>query len=138
MDSLTFYTDKEINEKNFVLGKYTIQEELGRGGMGVVYKAIDVECNRVVALKVLLKNSTQNLQRFVRESKVMAQLNHRNIAKLYEFSTEPQPFFAMEYINGTTLSDLIRQKNIRPLQLVNMISMLLLKIEVKQDTISKN
>lgn len=122
MDSnTTLSTNKQKNAKVFVIGKYTIQEELGRGGMGIVYKAIDSKYNRVVALKVLLKDSTQNLQRFIRESKVMAQLDHNNIAKLYEFATEPQPFFAMEYIDGITLADLIRDRNIKPLQLVNIM-----------------
>ncbi|BBM82844.1 serine/threonine-protein kinase [Candidatus Uabimicrobium amorphum] len=102
-------------------GRYTIQEELGRGGMGIVYKAFDTHLKRVVALKVILKGEERDVQRFQRESLAMAKLDHQNIIKLYDFGIDPQPFFTMEYIEGFTLADLIKEKKVKPLFLLDLL-----------------
>ncbi|BBM84118.1 tetratricopeptide repeat protein [Candidatus Uabimicrobium amorphum] len=96
-----------------LFGKYMIEGELGRGGMGVVYKATDTQLKRTVALKVIKQDHPTDLKRFMRESAAMAQLEHQNITKLYEFGTSPQPFFTMEYIEGVTLSHIIKEKKIK-------------------------
>lgn len=101
--------------------RYVIEKELGRGGMGVVYKAFDPQLRRVVALKIVLQANSQDIKRFCVESAAMAQLNHPGITSLYEFSETPHPHFTMEYIDGCTLADLIKQKNIKPLFLINVL-----------------
>ncbi|MFZ4621497.1 MAG: protein kinase domain-containing protein [Bacteroidota bacterium] len=89
--------------------QYEIVEQLGEGGMGVVYKAKDTKLDRFVALKFLTKNvgSTESdRQRFMQEAKAAATLNHPNICTVYDVSEfEGQLFIAMEFIDGETLRD---------------------------------
>jgi Tol biopolymer transport system component/predicted Ser/Thr protein kinase len=93
------------------LSHYKIQEKLGRGGMGEVYVAEDTKLSRKVALKVLPKDmaeSTERRQRFEREAKAIAALNHPNIVTV--FSVEEAGgvhFMTMELVRGKTLSELI-------------------------------
>ncbi|MFC2142725.1 protein kinase [Acidobacteriota bacterium] len=88
-------------------GKYKIIEEIGRGGMGVVYKAEDKRLDRTVALKFLSAELTQDeeaKQRFVQEAKAAAALNHANISIIHEIDEhQGQTFIAMEYIRGDSL-----------------------------------
>ncbi len=105
---------------------YNILEKLGEGGMGVVYKAQDTKLDRIVALKFLpahaLSNS-EDKERFIREAKAAASLNHQNIAHIYEIDEvkdengSKQMFIAMEYIEGKTLEEIIHSKGGSPLQL---------------------
>ncbi|WP_372369052.1 WD40 repeat domain-containing serine/threonine-protein kinase [Candidatus Uabimicrobium sp. HlEnr_7] len=91
---------------------YYIEGELGRGGMGVVYKARDVKLNRYVAIKVITDTSSMSnkvLQRFVREIKSMAQINHENVVRLFEVGETPFPYFTMEYISGVPLGTYIKK-----------------------------
>jgi serine/threonine protein kinase/ABC-type phosphate/phosphonate transport system substrate-binding protein len=88
-------------------GKYELQEVLGRGGMGVVYKAIQVNPRRTVALKMILDAevaSPISLHRFAFEAEVAAKLEHPNIVPIYEVGEEDaQPFLSMKFIAGETL-----------------------------------
>lgn len=89
------------------ISHYRILEELGRGGMGVVYKAQDLKLDRIVAIKFLsshLSTSDESKSRFLQEAKATAALNHPNILGVYEIDeSNGSLFFAMEYIEGKTL-----------------------------------
>src|SRR5215472_5922561 len=92
------------------IGQYRILAKLGAGGMGVVYRAEQEHPRRVVALKVMRPGwtSPQLLQRFERESEALGRLQHPGIARIFEAASAdsgfgPQPYFAMELINGHTL-----------------------------------
>jgi len=92
-------------------GKYRILGELGRGGMGVVYKALDPDSRRTVALKLLPPSSTGNedaVKRFQREVRTAASLRHPNIVSIFDVGTAQNAhYFTMDYIEGKSLSDLI-------------------------------
>ena len=88
---------------------YEVQAVLGRGGMGVVYKARHLKLNRAVAIKMLLSGeyaSHSELSRFLRESEAMAALRHPNIAQVYDVAEfEGRPYFSMEYVEGGSLAE---------------------------------
>ncbi len=101
------------------LGDYTLRRQIGRGGMGVVYEAWQNSVDRRVALKVLpagIAADNKAFMRFMREARAAAQLNHRNVVAVYAMGQEEKaPYFAMEYIEGETLAQLIpRLKHAEP------------------------
>jgi serine/threonine protein kinase len=112
------------------IGQYEIISELGRGGMGVVYKAFDPKLEREVAIKVIenLGESTDNLtqsshqellERFKTEAKAIAKLNHPNIVSIYDFGTEnDKNYMVMEFLKGRDLSHILKFNSPLPIELV--------------------
>ncbi|RJP15674.1 MAG: hypothetical protein C4520_19825 [Candidatus Abyssobacteria bacterium SURF_5] len=100
------------------LGKYELLKEIGKGGMGNVYLARDSESNATVALKVLPPEFTRTpkyIERFRREAKAVARLNHPNIIKIFDIGEqESTHYFAMEYLGGMTLRKLLEQRGRLP------------------------
>jgi len=92
--------------------RFEIVGAIGKGGMGAVFKAIEKGLDRIVAIKRLLINEEQvfyGLMRFLREAKTLAKLNHQNIVNMYQTAYDSEGLFiVMEYIEGVTLSQLMR------------------------------
>ncbi|HPB55099.1 MAG TPA: protein kinase [Candidatus Aminicenantes bacterium] len=109
------------------IGHYQIVSLLGRGGMASVYKAHEMSLNRTVALKVLrpeLAEDPSFVKRFQREAQAAARLNHPAISTVYAIGQEGElTFFAMEYVQGCTLRQLIRQEG--PLSLEKALDILI-------------
>ena len=93
------------------LGPYSVTAKIGEGGMGEVYRARDTKLDRDVALKVLPEAFTQDpdrLARFEREAKVLARLNHPNIAAIYGLEeADDTRALVLELVEGPTLADLV-------------------------------
>ncbi len=102
------------------LGGYKIEEVLGKGGMGTVYKAHELSLNRKVALKVLaqrLSSDHEFIQRFKREAQIIASLDHPNIVRILAYGEEKGLYyFAMEYIKGKDLGQLMKERPAIPLE----------------------
>src|SRR5215831_20848631 len=92
---------------------YRIDEQIGSGGMGVVYRAEDLTLGRKVAVKFLSADLIENpsaRKRFVREAQSASALNHPNICAVYEIDEEAgAPFIVMEYVTGKSLDRLIAE-----------------------------
>lgn len=97
-------------------GRYEVQEIIGVGGMSVVYKAYDNVDDRIVAVKILkdeYSNDAEFLRRFKNESKAIAVLSHPNIVKVYDVSFgEKLQYIVMEYVDGITLKEYIQKQHI--------------------------
>ncbi|MHC4560908.1 MAG: protein kinase domain-containing protein, partial [Planctomycetota bacterium] len=106
------------------IGPFRIEQELGRGGAGVVYLAHDTKLDRSVAIKSLppeVKDNPKALSRFTREARVLASLNHPNIASIYDELEEAEGliYLVLEYVPGQTLAERITKK---PLKLEEALS----------------
>ncbi|OGD12741.1 MAG: hypothetical protein A2W20_05580 [Candidatus Aminicenantes bacterium RBG_16_66_30] len=120
-DSLTktLATPLAVIAKNkLIAGKYRIIEEIGHGGMGIVYKAEDLQLQRCVALKFLpphLMDSPELRERFLIEARAAAALSHPNICVIHEVGeSEERPYIAMEYVEGETLRDKLKKGPLKP------------------------
>src|SRR5213592_1716751 len=100
------------------LGKYQLQQQLGHGGMAEVWKALDTQLQRYVAIKLLhanLKEDPHFIARFEREAQLIASLHHPNIVQIYDFHISRPPeseqttcYMVMDYVEGQTLARYIR------------------------------
>jgi serine/threonine protein kinase len=122
---LTAYQWSRIREGEalgLVLGQYRILDELGRGGFGTVYKAVHNIMNRVAAVKILTRKCADLGDRrdlFLREVQATTRLTHPNIALAYEANqTDDTLWFAMEYVNGPSLDQLVKATGALPIPYV--------------------
>jgi eukaryotic-like serine/threonine-protein kinase len=111
------------------ISHYRILEQVGAGGMGVVYRALDERLDREVAVKVLspaLSSDKDFLARFHREARTLSKLNHPNIATVHDFDTEDgTSFLVMELVRGTSLLDKIRSGPLSEKEVVRLALQLL-------------
>jgi TolB-like protein len=111
------------------ISHYRILEQIGAGGMGVVYRALDARLDREVALKVLspaLSNDKDFLARFQREARTLSKLNHPNIATVHDFDTEDgTSFLVMELVRGTSLLDKVKSGPLSEKEVVRLALQLL-------------
>lgn len=133
-NSATIVTPPSGNQKSPVMSmveqtlqnRYELESELGRGGMGVVYKARDTQLDRPVALKflgTLVDGSEEFRQRFKREAQAAAQVSHPNILSVYDIGVEQgSSYIAMEYIEGPNLNQYVKKKGaLPPREAVNLV-----------------
>jgi predicted Ser/Thr protein kinase len=106
------------------LGRYTIESELGKGGMGTVYRARDERLGKTVALKVLSEaqaGGSDSRQRLRREARAAAILNHPGIVAVYDYDEEDGvPFIAYEYVEGRTLDQVIADEKLSAERIANI------------------
>ncbi len=109
------------------IGKYDVIDVVGRGGMGVVYRAKDPFLDRMVAIKIMTISYTDQpdlLQRFYREAKATANLQHPNIVTVYELGEhEGSPYLAMQYLEGASLDSILRSG--QPLSLLQKVDIII-------------
>ena len=102
-----------MREEEWSLGPYRIRYQIGKGGMGIVYLAVDTRDDRQVAIKVLPRDydtDEDRVARFTREGRLLSTLRHPNIAEIYEQTEyDGKPCIALEYVPGDTLADRLRQ-----------------------------
>ncbi len=110
------------------VGRYLVLEQLGRGGMGVVYKAYDPELDRRIALKLLRvqrrsqSKATRARDRLMREAKALAQLSHPNVVSAYDVGTHEQDVFvAMELVEGKTFKQWLAEAKPGPRQILQVM-----------------
>src|SRR5437773_8069216 len=117
----------DVRDADWRLGNYQILEEIGRGGMGVIYRAQQRHSRRIVALKRILSyhaDSQETLARFRREAQAAASLDHPNILPIYEVgeSEDGFPFFSMKFASGGSLHDAARALRSEPRRSVALMA----------------
>ncbi|MEM6992969.1 MAG: WD40 repeat domain-containing serine/threonine protein kinase [Myxococcota bacterium] len=102
-----------------VIGRYTLQERIGSGAMGVVYAAHDGELDRTVAVKVLRSGGVGGRRRLVREAQALARVNHPNVVHIYEVGEHgDEVFLAMELVRGTPLRSWLHEVSRSPTEIL--------------------
>jgi serine/threonine-protein kinase len=108
------------------IGRYRVLNVIGKGGMGIVYRAIDTKIERTVAIKMLLNIHAEDkdlLARFDQEVRSTANLQHRNIVTVYAVDDyQGSPYMVMEYLEGQSMSEMILSR--RPMHLVEKLSLI--------------
>jgi HAMP domain-containing protein/predicted Ser/Thr protein kinase len=102
----------DLAQGHFFAGRYRIEQILGRGGMGVVYRASDTQLDETVAIKTLpgdvMTRSPEDLERFKREIRLARRITHRNVLRTFDYGeAEGVYFISMEFVRGYTLSELL-------------------------------
>src|SRR5215212_10485107 len=115
---MTQPSDEFLELQAALAGEYSLQRELGRGGMGIVYLARDVQLDRDVAIKVLpshLARSAESRERFLREARTAAGLSHPHIVPIHRVGeADGFVFFVMSYVEGETLGERLRTQGPLP------------------------
>lgn len=113
---------------NVSIPGYEILQVLGRGGMGVIYKARQLQPRRLVALKMILSGehaSEEQLARFHSEAEAVARLQHPNIVQIHEVREHAgQPFLTLEYVEGGSLAQFLKTNQFQPVQAAELIQQL--------------
>jgi tRNA A-37 threonylcarbamoyl transferase component Bud32 len=106
-----------------IFGDYQVEGELGRGGMGVVFRARQKKLNRLVALKMLTGHyGAEEMTRFLAEAETAASLHHTNIVQIYEVGEDKgAPFFSMEYVESGSLADRLRTGMMPPREAAQLL-----------------
>jgi len=116
---------------------YRVDEVIGRGGMGTVYKANQLSLGRPVAIKVLsadLVEKKQFLERFHREADVLSRLSHPNVVAVYDRGEiDGQPYLAMEFVEGTSLREIVREGPLSSAEALRIVSSVLAALECAHD-----
>src|SRR5438034_9823448 len=120
-------SEANVTDKQWHLGHYEILEEIGRGGMGVIYRARQQHSRRIVAVKRILAhqmNSHETLERFRREAEAVARLDHPNILPIHEVSENEEglPFFSMKYATGGSLRAAASTLRTKPRECVRLMA----------------
>jgi serine/threonine protein kinase len=120
----TLKVSTPLSPGSIIAGKYKILKEIGRGGMGIVYKAEDTRLKRTVALKFMppeLTREPEAKERFAREAQAAAALSHPNICTIFEIDEkEGKSFIAMEYIEGQSIREKVKKS---PLEIREALDM---------------
>ena len=105
---------RELEIDSLFAGRYQIFEELGKGGMGRVYKALDKEIDEEVALKLLkpeIASDESTIERFRNELKIARKISHKNVCRMYHLAKEKgTPYITMGYVTGEDLKNLVNKK----------------------------
>jgi class 3 adenylate cyclase/predicted Ser/Thr protein kinase len=105
---------QELVPGSLFANRYRIDQIIGRGGMGVVYKAVDTQLDEIVAIKTLpgdvMSRSPEDLERFKREIRLARKITHRNVLRTYDYGeAEGVYFISMEFVRGYTLTELLEE-----------------------------
>ena len=95
------------------IGRFRVKVRLGEGGMGTVFLCEDPSLGRLVAVKVLrddMRNDPESRERFLREARAVARVSHPRVVQIYEVEAGDAPFFAMEYVQGASVEELLRRR----------------------------
>ncbi len=115
------------------IGDYQLIEEIGRGGMGVVFRAAQISLDREVAVKMILRGrlaSEADLQRFLAEAAATAKLEHPNIVPVYDVGDfDGRPYFSMQCVDGQTLKDRLSDGPIDPREAAEIVSKIARAVE---------
>jgi serine/threonine protein kinase/tetratricopeptide (TPR) repeat protein len=114
-----------VFERGALIGRYVVLDVIGKGGMGIVYKAFDPELDRAIALKLVTINEEPEAarQRLVREAKTLARLSHPNVVVVHDVGTiGDDVFVAMEYVAGVTLRQWLRAKPRSPREIIDVLA----------------
>src|SRR5437016_12059257 len=128
----------DVRDADWRIGNYQVLEEIGRGGMGVIYRARQRHSRRIVALKRILSchaDSQETLMRFRREAQAAAKLDHPNILPIYEVSEteEGLPFFSMKFAGGGSLLEAVPALRSEPRRAVALIAKVARAVQYAHD-----
>ena len=119
------FVPPSVEELDSMLSGLEVQELIGKGGMGAVYRARQTELDRNVAIKILpreIQGDPGFGERFLREARTLAKLNHPNIVAVYDFGQVDSLFyFVMEFVDGVTLRDTIAAGNVKPEEALRIV-----------------